>query len=100
LWDDLESLFGGDCAVDTPIVRLESWGYFDVAQLVFKGGNMFIALGNMLLFCQDTSLALVHVLGVLLCSAVDGGDEAIGYGSDSLVDIVLFKEVVLSSFSR
>jgi len=98
LWDNLESLFGGDRAVDMPIVRLESSGYFDVAQSVFKGGNTFIALGNMLSFCQDMSLALVHVLGVLLCSAVDGGDKAIGHGLDGLVDVVLFEEDVLSGF--
>jgi hypothetical protein len=100
LWDNLESLLGGDCVVDAPIVRLESWGYFNVAQLAFEGGDTFVMLGHALSFCQDTSLALAHVLGVLLRSAVDGGDEAIGCGSDSLVDIVLFKEDVLGGFSR
>jgi hypothetical protein len=98
LWDDLEPLFRGDCAVDTPIVRLEPWGYFDVAQSSFEDGDAFVALGNVLLFCQNVSLALTHVLGVLLCLAVNGGDEAIGCGSDSLVDIVLFEEDVLSGF--
>jgi hypothetical protein len=53
----------------------------------------------MLLFCQDTSLTLAHVLGVLLRSAVDGGDEAIGCGSDGLVDVVLFEKDVLGGFS-
>ena len=96
----MESLFGGDCAVDVPIVRLESWGYFNAAQLVFEGGDVFVTLGNALSFCQDTSLALVHVLGVLLRSAVDGGDEAIGCGSDGLIDVVLFEEDVLGSFGR
>jgi hypothetical protein len=67
--------------------------------LAFEGGDTFVMLGNVLSFCRDTSLALVHVLGVLLCSAVDGGDEAIGCGSDSLVDTVLFEEDVLGSFS-
>ena len=96
----MESIFGGDRAVDTPIVRLESWGYFNVAQSAFKGGDMFVALGNMLSFCQDMPLALAHVLGVLLRSAVDGGDEAIGCGSDGLVDIVLFEKDILGGFSR
>jgi hypothetical protein len=81
-----------------PVVRLEPWGYFDVAQSSFEGGDAFVALGNALSFCQDASLALTHVLGVLLCSAVNGGDEAIGCGLDSLIDIVLFEEDVLSSF--
>jgi hypothetical protein len=55
-------------------------------------------LGNALSFCQDASLAFVHVLGVLLCSMVDGGDEAVGCGSDGLVDVILFEEDVLGSF--
>ena len=98
MWDDLESLFRGDHAVDTPIVGLEPWGYYNVAQSMFKGGDAFIALGHALSFGQDTSFALVHVLGVLLCSLVDGGDEAIGCSLDGLVDVVLFKEDVLGGF--
>jgi hypothetical protein len=96
----LESLFGGDCAVDVPIVRLEPWGYFDVAQSAFKGSDAFVVLGNVLSFCQNTPLALTHVLGVLLHSVVDGGDEAVSCGLDGLVDIVLFEEDVLGGFSR
>jgi hypothetical protein len=98
--DDLKFLFRGDCAVDASVVRLESWGYFNVAQLVLEGGDAFVALGNTLSFGQDTSLALAHVLGVLQRLVVDGGDEAIGRGSDSLVDIVLFEEDVLGGFGR
>ena len=99
LWDDLESLFGGDRAVDVPIVGLKSWGHFDATQSTFEGGDTFVVLGNVLSFCQDTPLALAHVLGVLLHSVVDSGDEAIGRGSDSLVDIILFEEDVLGGFS-
>jgi hypothetical protein len=65
-----------------------------------RSGDVFIVLGNVLLFCQDTSLALAHVLGVLLCLAVDGGDEAIGCGSDGLVDVILFEKDVLGGFGR
>jgi len=63
-----------------------------------EGGNAFVALGHVLSFCQDTSFTLTHVLGVLLCVAMDGGDEAIGCGSDGLVDVVLFEENVLGGF--
>jgi len=96
----LKPLLGGDHAVDVPIVRLESWGYFDVPQSMLEGGNAFVALGHVLPFCQDTSFALAHVLGVLLHAAMDGGDKAIGGGLNGLVDVVLFEEDVLSSFSR
>ena len=81
-WDNLESLLRGDRAVDAPVVRLESWGYFDVAQSTFEGGNAFIALGNALLFWQDTSLTLAHVLGVLLCLVVDCRDSLLYKGSE------------------
>jgi hypothetical protein len=36
----------------------------------------------------------------LLCLAVDGGDEAIGCGSDGLVDVILFEKDVLGGFGR
>ena len=98
LWDDLESFFGWDCAVDVPTVGLEPWGYFDIAQSAFEGGNMFVVLGNVLSLCQDTPLTFAHVLGILLSSAVDGGDEAIGRGSDGLVDVILFAEDILGGF--
>jgi len=67
---------------------------------MLEGGDAFVALGHTLSFCQDMSFALAHALGVLLCAAMDGGDEAIGCGSDGLVDVVLFEEDVLGSFGR
>jgi hypothetical protein len=91
----LESFFRGDHAVDAPIVRLESWGYFDVSQSTLEGGDAFVTLGHVLPFCQDTSFALAHVLGVLLRLAMDGGDEAVGCGSDGFINVVLFEEDVL-----
>ena len=94
----MESLFRGDCAVDTPIVGLEPWGYLDVPQSMFEGGNAFVTLGHAFPFCQDTSLALAHVLGVLLSMVMNGGDEAISCGSDGFVNIVLFEENVFGSF--
>ena len=52
------------------------------------------------MFCQDAPLALMHLLGILLGASMNGGDKTIGGGMKSFVDIVLFKEDVLSSFSR
>jgi hypothetical protein len=94
----LESLFRGDRAVDAPIVGLEPWGYLDVPQSTFEGGDAFVALGHALPFCQDASLALAHVLGVLLRAAMNGGDEAVSCGLDGFVNVVLFEEDVLGGF--
>jgi len=94
----LESLFRWDHVVDVPIVGLEPWGYLDVPQSMFEGGDVFIALGHALPFCQDVSLALAHVLGVLLSAAMNGGDEAISCGLDSFINVILFEEDVLGSF--
>jgi hypothetical protein len=94
----LEPLFRGDRAVDVPIVGLEPWGYLDVSQSTFEGGDVFVVLGHALPFCQDTSVALAHVLGVLLSTAMNGGDEAISCGPDGFVNVVLFEEDVLGSF--
>jgi len=66
---------------------------------MFEGSDAFVVLGHALSFCQDASFTLTHVLGVLLCSAMDGGNKAIGCGSDGLVDVILFEEDVLSGFS-
>ena len=96
----MESLFRGDCAVDVPIVGLEPWGHLNVPQSTFEGGDAFVALGHMLPFCQDTSLTLVHVLGVLLSTAMNGGDKAVSCGPDSFVNVVLFEENVLGGFGR
>ena len=96
----MESLFRGDHAVDAPVVGLEPWGYLDVPQSTFEGGDAFVTLGHALPFCQDTSLTLVHVLGVLLRAAMNGGDEAVSCGPHSFVNVVLFEEDVLGGFSR
>jgi hypothetical protein len=98
--DNLESLFRGDRAVDAPVVGLEPWGYLDVSQSTFEGGDAFIVLGHALLFCQDMSLALAHVLGVLLRVAMNGGDEAVSCGPHSFINVVLFEEDVLGGFGR
>ena len=66
---------------------------------MFEGGDAFIALGHTLLFCQDASLALMHVLCVLLSAAMNGGDEAVSCGPDGFVNIILFEEDVLGGFS-
>jgi hypothetical protein len=81
-----------------PIVGLESWGYLNVPQSMFEGGDPFVALGHALSFCQDMSLALVHVLGVLLSAAMNGGDKAVSCGPDGFVNVILFEEDVLGSF--
>jgi len=99
LGDNLESLFRGDHAVDVPIVGLKPWGYLDVPQSMFEGGDAFVALGHVLSFCQDISFALVHVLGVLLRTAMNGGDEAVSCGLDGFVNVILFEEDVLGGFS-
>jgi hypothetical protein len=78
---------------------LEPCGHLDVAQSSFEGSDAFVALGNALPFCQDASFALAHVLGILLSTAMDGGDEAVGCSSDGLVDVVLLEENVLGGFS-
>jgi len=96
----LESLLRGDCAVDAPIVGLEPWGYLDVPQSTFEGGDVFVVLGHALSFCQDVSLALMHVLGVLLRVAMNGGDKAVSCGPHGFVNVVLFEEDVLSGFGR
>jgi hypothetical protein len=98
--DDLESLFRGDCAVDAPIVGLEPWGYLDVPQSMLEGGDAFVVLGHALPFCQDTSLALAHVLGVLLSMAMNGGDEAVSCGPDGFVNVILFEKDILGGFGR
>ena len=95
----MESLLRGDRAIDTSIVGSEPWGYLDIPQSTFEGGNAFVTLGHTLLFCQDASLALVHVLGVLLSTAMNGGDEAISCGPDGFINVVLFEEDVLGGFS-
>ena len=94
----MEPLFRGDRAVDVPIVGLKPWGYLDVPQSTFEGGDAFVTLGHALPFCQDASLALTHVLGVLLSVAMNGGDKAISCGPDGFVNIILFEENVLGGF--
>ena len=84
---------------DTSVVELKSWKNLNIAQASLEGSNALVALGNILSFYQDTSFTLTHILGVLLCLAVDGGDKAIGHGLGSLVDVILLKEDVFGSFS-
>jgi hypothetical protein len=67
---------------------------------MLEGGDAFVALGHTLPFCQDASLTLAHVLGVLLSAAMNGGDKAVSCGLDGFVNVVLFEEDVLGGFGR
>jgi hypothetical protein len=98
VWDDLESIFGGDRAGDVSLVGFEARGDLDVPQLSLELCNLLVTLGNKLLLLQDMPFSCLELLVVLLGAAVDGGDESIGGGMDGVTQVLLLHEEVFGSF--
>jgi len=55
-------------------------------------GDFFVSLGHELPLVLDVLLGLLHLLGELSGVMVDGGDEAIGCGTDGCAEVVVFEE--------
>ena len=53
---------------------------------------LFVALGHEVVLCQDSLLGLSKLLGILASVVMDGGDEAIGGGMDSVTKVLLLEE--------
>ena len=94
----MESVFVGDGAGDASLVGLEAWGDFDVPQLSLELCNSLVSLGDELLLLQDASFGLSELSVVLLGVAVDGGDESVGGGVDSVAQVFLLQEEVFGGF--
>jgi hypothetical protein len=98
VWDNLESVFGGDHAGDASLVGLEARGNLDIPQLPLELGNSLVSLGDKLSLLQDTSFGCSELSVILLGTAVNGGDESVGSGMDGVTQVFLLHEEVLSGF--
>jgi len=81
-----------DGAGDVPFVRLKARGYLNIPQLSLEAANLFIVLGHKVLLSQDLLLSLSKLLGKLVSMMVDGGDKAVGGGTNSVAKVLLLKE--------
>jgi hypothetical protein len=96
--DDLESVFGGDCAGDVSLIGLKAGGNLDVPQLPLELCNLLVSLGDKLSLLQDASFGCLELSVILLGAAVDGGDKSIGGGVDCVAQVFLLHKEVFGGF--
>jgi len=57
-----------------------------------KAQEFFIALGHKLPLGQDALLGFLQLLGELGSTVVDGGDKAVGGGTNHGAEVIVFEE--------
>jgi len=90
--DHEASILARDGTGNAPLIGLKAEGYLDISQLPLEALDFFIVLGHEVLLCQDSLLSLSKLLGKLVSVVMDGGDEAIGSGMDSVAEVLLLEE--------